>query len=91
LGDVIAYPSPGKGSDLWFFYQVGANEAIRIEIVNVAGEWVRTLEDQALGNGKGRLHWDIQDMAPGVYMYRLSRESSAGKSDCGWRKLVIVR
>jgi len=89
--EIIAYPSPGKGGSLWFIYQAHADEAIRIEIVNVAGERIRTLEDRAPGNGQARLRWDIRDMAPSVYMYRLSRETAEGKREYAWRKLVIVK
>ncbi len=89
--EVITYPSPARGPDIWFYYHVAGPAKVRIEIYNVLGEKCKVLEDQAAGAGYCRTRWDITAVAPGVYLYRLSMETSRGVREYEVRKLVIVK
>ncbi len=89
--EVITYPSPARGQDLWFYYYAEGPSKVRIEIYNVLGEKCKVLEDQATGAEYCRTHWDIRAVASGVYLYRLSMETSQGVREYEVRKLVIVK
>ncbi len=90
--EVVVYPSPGKGPQLWFYFACGETAETELEVFNVAGErlgvWTATVvPDQ----GRARLGWDIRDVAPGVYLYRLRVRVGSGTKDHGLRRLVIVK
>ncbi len=88
---VIAYPSPAKGDDLWFYYYVEGGAQVRIEIYNVIGERGMVLEDSHTGSEYCRTHWDIRNVAGGTYFYRMRIKSPAGTRDYGIQKLLIIK
>jgi len=63
---------------------------VQIEIFNIAGEKVEVLGAQ-LSAGPGRIAWNVQPVAPGVYLYRLTFKNSVAETASGWKKLVIVK
>jgi hypothetical protein len=89
-GFVITYPSPAK-NEAWFYYYAHTGTRVTIDIYNPAGEHVASLADLARADGYQRTRWDSRQVAPGVYLYRLTLENAGGKSDLGLRKLVIVK
>lgn len=89
--DVIVYPSPGQGDTLWFYYSTPGPADARVELFNVAGEPGPVLAQRHASSGFQRLAWDIRNVAPGVYFYRLTQTTDAGRKDFGLRKLVIIR
>ncbi|MCK5218169.1 hypothetical protein KAR10_01525 [bacterium] len=89
--EVITYPSPARGKDLWFYYYVNGPAQIKIEVYNVLGELCHLLQDQSTHPGYCRTHWDIGRIAHGVYLYSLSLETSQGVRKYDLRKLVIVK
>jgi hypothetical protein len=88
---VITYPSPAAKNDVWFYYSAPAGVRVNIDIFNSAGEQVTVLGGQTTVAGFQRTHWDSRSVSPGVYLYRLTWESSAGRRDLGLRKLVVVK
>jgi hypothetical protein len=89
--EVIAYPSPARGNDLWFYYNVEGPTLVKIEIYNIRGEKAAVLSDRQTESGFHRTHWDIHDAAPGIYMYKMRTESSQGIKKYALRKLVIIK
>ncbi len=64
---------------------------MRIELYTVTGERAGSVEaDQAAG-GLARSVWNIQNAAPGVYLYRAVFTYSGSEQKTGWKKLVIVK
>jgi len=88
---VVTYPSPAVKNHVWFYYFTEANTQVSIEIFNSVGERVAKLADQSSARGYQRTHWDIQPVSPGVYLYRVTLESPAGRRDLGFHKLVVVK
>jgi hypothetical protein len=88
---IISYPSPAVGNDLWFYFYVDTPSKAFIEIFNVTGEPCKTITEDVLNAGFWRTHWDIQDVAPGIYFYRVKLKSNGNIIDRGIRKLVIVK
>jgi hypothetical protein len=88
---VLAYPQPAIGPDLWFAYAPAGPAEVRIEIFNVVGEPCQTLRDQCPAPGTWRTHWDIRQTAPGMYFYRLTLAYADGPRQFPIQKLVIVK
>ena len=90
---VISYPSPAWGAEVWFLYNLESAGHLDILIYNASGEKVGTLEADAPQGGYGRLKWDLGNVAPGVYLYRVRWTGPAGKT--AWlgevRKLAVVK
>ncbi len=87
----VAYPQPATGDTVFFYYPLAAAGRVKIEIHNLVGEKVAVLEDNQPTAGFGRTAWPIQDVAPGVYFFRLHTWSAAGERNWGFRKMVIVK
>ncbi len=87
----FTYPSPAKGDTLWFYYSVRGPAEVRIEIYNVIGEKGKVITNSHMSSGNQRTSWDIKDVAPGLYFYRLYIEDAAGKRDLGLKKLYIIK
>jgi hypothetical protein len=89
---VVTYPSPAKGAAMWFYFQGRSGEEARVEVFNVAGERVTdwTAPVDAV-QGHARLRWDLNGVAPGIYLYRLKVSGAGSERDYGLRKVVIVR
>jgi len=88
--EVIAYPSPAKGQEVWFYYRLDQPARVRIEIFNIAGEFVSALQSEQPA-GYTRSRWDIGKVAPGVYLYRFRSESAGGVKVHPLRKVVVVK
>jgi len=89
--DILAYPQPAVGPDVWFYYRLERPARVRIEICNVAGERAEVLEFEQNHAGDARSTWEIRNTAPGIYLYRASFFTAAGERRTGWKKLVIVK
>jgi len=90
-GRVVTYPSPAKGDVLWFLYSAEAAGRIEVRIFNVAGEQVALLEDESPAAGLRRIPWDIRDLAPGVYLYRLTQLGPLVHREYDLQRLVVVK
>jgi len=90
-GKILAYPSPAKGDYIWFYYSVEGPAEVKIDIFNVAGEKGKTLNNSHSNTGYHRTQWNIRQVAPGIYFYRIQINDSRGTHDYGIRKLVIVK
>jgi hypothetical protein len=88
---VITYPSPAKGNDMWFYYSAQKPCKIKIEIFNILGERGTVLNDEHTDTGYLRTHWDIRNVAPGIYFYRMSMENADGTRKFDMKKIVIVK
>jgi hypothetical protein len=87
---VQAYPVPAKGHEIWFAFFLRGPGRASIEIYNVAGEKVAVLT-AAYSGGSQFAHWDIRNVGPGIYLYRVTIEDTSGKRNLGLKKFVIVK
>ncbi len=90
-GEVISYPSPAMGKHVWFYYQAEPGEHDRIEIFNLLGEKCVELPEQTTAGGYQRMVWNIANVAPGIYIYRLIRVRTNGTTVSGWHKFIVVK
>jgi len=74
-GTIVAYPNPANGNEVKFIYttQQIMDSAV-IEVYNLAGLKVATLTDGQKPAGiNQQTTWAIDNVAPGIYLYRRSR------------------
>jgi hypothetical protein len=90
-GEVMCYPAPAQGHDIWFYYAIEGSAQIEIEIFNVVGEKGVTLTNSHANSGYYRTHWNISHVAPGIYLYRVHIKDAVGQKTIGIKKLVIVK
>jgi hypothetical protein len=64
---------------MWFTFQAEATGQAALNIYNLTGEKVTTLSQAIGAPGQVRLHWDIHNVASGVYFYQLQTEQETGK------------
>jgi hypothetical protein len=90
-GEMKTYPSPATGADVWFYYYLEEAADVRIDIYNIVGEKAEVVKERHFGQGYYRAHWNIRDVAPGIYLYKTKLVTANGDQDLGVRKLVIVK
>jgi hypothetical protein len=87
----LAYPSPATGNDLWFSYATSGPAEVTIEIHSVTGERVHSLSGPAPAAGTWRVRWDIENVAPGVYFYRVLFRYPDQSISSPFDKFVIIK
>lgn len=92
VGEVVAYPNPAQGGRVSFQYTLAGQSRVRVEVYNLAGFRVATLEDSRQSGGINRITtWNLQGVAPGVYTYRLLFETPGGeRSETRLKKLIVA-
>ncbi len=88
--EVYTYPNPARGDTLYFKAILAYDSDVKIDVYDVAGEKVGTLErGGCLGGGACVIPWGIRRIASGVYIYRLTARSAAGSKTL-IKKLAII-
>jgi len=87
---VYTYPNPATGDKVFFKYYLGDKADIKIDVYNVAGELVSTIERSANPAGiVSETEWNISGTASGVYVYRLETKSDS-KTKAVKKKMAII-
>lgn len=88
----MAYPSPGKGPVMWFYFQGDVPGDVRMQIYNVVGERVADWTGMPdVFSGYARLRWNLSEIAPGVYFCRLFTSRAGGEKLIGRIKIAVVK
>ncbi len=82
----MAYPNPAKETVRFYWEEAGV-EKVRVEIYNMAGERIATLEAALPGNG---LTWDATGIAPGIYLYQVVLTLDGQEKRLAPSKLAVV-
>ncbi len=89
--EVYAYPNPARGDKVYFKFRLYSEAYVMIDIYNVAGELIEHLEKGFGQEDAGLVHtisWDIENIASGVYIFRV--EAKHGRSKKAVTKKVAV-
>ncbi len=81
----LVYPQPGR-DHVQFLVNPDHAAVCKVQLMNLAGEPVAVLEE-SLTSGKAILTWNCRQIAPGLYLARISMD---GK-EIGKTKVAIVR
>jgi len=88
LSDVKAFPNPCRARDGGNAIFTNLTENCEIKIYNIAGEFVRKINEQT----EGTAEWDLkndggEDVASGLYIYVITNQKDERKKG----KLVVIR
>ncbi len=87
---VYTYPNPAKGEKLSFKYYLGSKADIKIDVYNVAGQPIAHLEkDNNPAGIASELEWNMNDIASGVYIWRIEARSDS-ETKAIKKKLAII-
>jgi hypothetical protein len=82
---VQCYPNPCNESTFIAFTLTGQSD-VRLEIVDISGNYIATLIDQDLPPGSHQMKLNTSLLSPGVYLCRFSAGSSSDQV-----KIVVTR
>lgn len=89
--EVYTYPNPARGDTVTFKFRVAHKAYVRVEVYNVAGEKVASLQKADCPAGQAsEIAWDVRGIASGVYVYRLEAQSSVGNKSVT-KKLAVIQ
>jgi hypothetical protein len=86
------YPNPFNASTV-FKYQLLNESFVELSIYNITGQKITTLVSEKQREGFHRFEWYANDLASGVYFYRLAVNSTngIGKSFVQTKKLILLK
>lgn len=90
---VYAYPNPAKGDEVYFKFKLMREAQVDIKVFNVAGELIEEFSEIYDKEEEGmtqEIKWGIDEIASGVYIWRIKAESS-GREDEVIKKMAIVK
>ena len=88
--EVYTYPNPAKGSTLTFKFRPAYKTFVKIDVYNIAGEKVAKFERADCPAGVvSEIPWNIENIASGVYQYRVEAASASGTKSVMKRLAVI--
>lgn len=85
INEIIAYPIPAS-TTVRFSYKSDKTGEVTITVYNTNFRVVKELMSTT-STGEGTLTWDISDIAPGLYFYRVR----IGDKQLSMKRLVIAR
>ncbi len=87
----MVYPNPASGDRVKFMYSLSEPAHVFIDIYNLAGFRIARLEEKHQPAQSNLVTtWDIRDVAPGVYLYKISFETLDGRRRTGKIKKIVV-
>ena len=89
------YPNPapaGGYTDRTIFrYFVNSDSKVKINIYDISGHLVESLEAEAKGTGYSETEWNISNIASGIYIYTIEIEPASGEKQIMKNKLAILK
>lgn len=88
--EVYTYPNPAKGDTVTFKFKLSDKAYVKVDVYNVAGEQVASLEKANCPAGQtSEIVWITKNIASGIYIYRVRAESASG-SKAIIKKLAVI-
>ena len=88
--EIYTYPNPAKGETVTFKFRLSDKAFVKVDVYNVAGEQVASLEKANCPAGQtSEIVWITKNIASGIYVYRVRAESASGNKAI-IKKLAII-
>ena len=88
---VYCYPNPAEGPETRIRYTLfNQADAVTVRIYDLAGDFLAELEGTGLEPGDHEIVWNLNGIASGVYIARVSAHGS-GLADVDFIKIAVVR
>jgi hypothetical protein len=88
---VYNYPNPVYDGITFLRYYVSEDAEIKIQIFDLAGDYVAELNDYAIGGMDNETEWNVDNIQSGIYLARIEAKSSSGKSEFAVIKIAVVK
>jgi len=85
-----AYPNPAGGNEVRMVYYCDGPAQVTIEIYNAAGNRVAEIQDNKPAGYQYSI-WPLQNVARGVYLFRVTMQTADGKKILPPRKFSIIK
>lgn len=89
------YPNPapaGGYTDRTIFrYYVLSDSQVKINIYDISGHLVESLDADAKGTGYSETEWNISNVSSGIYIYTIEIQPTVGKKQIIKNKLAILK
>jgi outer membrane protein assembly factor BamB len=85
------YPNPVYGNQTAIRYYVSEDSKINIKIIDLAGDYVAEINDNAQGGMDNETLWSVNDIQSGVYLARIEAAGSSGKTESVVIKIAVVK
>jgi hypothetical protein len=90
--ETVVGPNPATGGKLTFYYYLPSSGTVEIKVYNIACELVTVLKEWKPGGRSEGTEWQIDDVAQGVYIYKITAElDNQQKIDFPPDKLAIIK
>jgi hypothetical protein len=87
---VYTYPNPAKGDKLSFKYYLGSKADVKVDVYNVAGQLIAHFEkDNNPAGIASEFEWNMQNIASGVYIWRIEARSGS-ETKAIKKKLAVI-
>jgi len=74
---------------VYFTWQEDGVEAVSVDIYNISGNRIAHLQESSPQNR--RLVWDAGEIAPGIYLYRVSLTRNGAVTKSEFKKVAIIQ
>ncbi len=84
------YPNPFNPSTTINF-SLPVNAKVKIDIVNILGQKIKTLVDADYSAGNHELNFNASNLSSGIYIYRIDASGQNGKVFSSSKKMILMK
>ncbi len=88
--EAFCYPNPVRQNPVRIVFYTEESAEVEVEIFTTAGKRVKTYNTTTNGSGHFGVDWDINDVANGVYFYRVTA-TWGGKERTVIKKIAVIK
>ena len=88
--EAFCYPNPVRQNPVRIVFYTEESAEVEVEIFTAAGKRVKTYKTTTNGSGHFGVDWDINDVANGVYLYRVVA-TWGGKERTVIKKIAVIK
>ena len=88
--EAFCYPNPTRKNPARFVFYTEEQAAVKVELFTVTGKRIKTYNINTSGKGYYEVEWDIEEVANGVYLYRITA-NWGGKERSVIKKIAIIK
>ena len=88
--EAFCYPNPVRGSLVRIVFYTEEPAEVKVELFTTAGKRIKTYNTTTNGRGHFEVDWDLDDVANGVYLYRVTA-TWGGKERTVVKKIAVIK
>ncbi len=88
--EAFCYPNPVRGNLVRIVFYTEEPAEVKVELFTTAGGRIKTYNTTTNGRGHFEVDWDLDDVANGVYLYRVTA-AWGGKERMVVKKIAVIK